>query len=125
MGYADRAGFSGHADLIGGSNRGPVGRRGDNGAMSDDDSGLHVRQTPRKRTGEAQIADFTMLVRVPGQPAAVRVYTAAEQGEAARYASEVGGVVVSLPLSPPAGYTPDPSGSLIPSVLSAADRAPA
>lgn len=74
--------------------------------MSDDDSELHVRQSPRKRTGEAQVADFTLLVRVPGQPAAVRAYTHAEQGEAARYASDVGGVVVPLPLSTPAGYTP-------------------
>ncbi len=93
--------------------------------MSDDDSGLHVRQSPRNRMREAQIADFTMLVRVPGQPAAVRVYTDAEEGEAARYASEVGGVVVPLPLSPPAGHTPGPRGSLIPSVPSGADGAPA
>lgn len=64
-----------------------------------------------------------MLVRVRGQPAAVRVYTDAEQGEAARYASEVGGVVVPLPLSPPSGPHPGASGSLIPSVLSDADRA--
>lgn len=93
--------------------------------MSDDDSSLQVRQAPRKRTGEAHVADFTMLVRVPGQPAAVRVYTDAEQDEGARYASEVGGVVVPLPLSPPAGFTPGPSASLIPSVLSEADRAQA
>jgi hypothetical protein len=86
--------------------------------MSDDDSGLHVRQTPSKRTGEAQMADFTMLVRVPGQPTAVRIYTDDEYSEAAHYASEVGGVVVPLPLSPPAGYIPGPSGSLIPSVSS-------
>ena len=66
--------------------------------MSDDGSGLHVRQSPRKRTGESQVADFTMLVRVPGQPAAVRVYTDDEQDEAARYAFEVGGAVVPLPL---------------------------
>jgi hypothetical protein len=66
--------------------------------MSDEDSGLHVRQTPRKRTGEAKIADFTLLVRIPGQPAAVRVFTDAEQAEAACYASEVAGVVVPLPL---------------------------
>ncbi|MBY0291073.1 MAG: hypothetical protein K2X52_28620 [Mycobacteriaceae bacterium] len=66
-----------------------------------------------------------MLVCVPGQPAAVRVYTDGESDEAARYASEVGGAVVPLPLSPPAGYTAGPSGSLIASVLSDADRAPA
>jgi hypothetical protein len=55
--------------------------------MSDDGGGLHVRQTPRTRAREAQIADFTMLVRVPGQPAAVRVYANDEQSEAARSAS--------------------------------------
>jgi hypothetical protein len=51
--------------------------------MSDEAPGLHVRQT-RKRTGEAQIDDFTMFVRVPGQPAAVRLYTDDEQSAAAR-----------------------------------------
>lgn len=93
--------------------------------MSDEDSGLQVRQTPRTRTEQAQIADFTTLVCVPGQPAAVRVYTDAEQAQAARYASEVGGAVVPLPLSPPTGYTPRPEGALIPSMQSEADRAQA
>ena len=88
--------------------------------MSDDDSGLHVRQSPRK--AEAQIVDFTILVRVPGQPAAVRVYTDAEQGEAAHYASAVGGAVVPLPLSTPAGYTPGPKGALITPVQPEPDR---
>jgi hypothetical protein len=46
---------------------------------------------------------------VPDQPAAVRVYTDDEQNEAARYASEVGGEVVALPLSPSAGHTPGPA----------------
>jgi hypothetical protein len=32
-----------------------------NARRSEDGSGLHVRQTPRDRTGGAQIADFTML----------------------------------------------------------------
>jgi hypothetical protein len=48
-----------------------------------------------------RVADLTMMVRVPGQPAAVRAYTDDEQNEAARYAFEVGGKVVALPLSPP------------------------
>ncbi len=69
--------------------------------MSDDGGGsLRVRQTPRKGTGEGSVADFTMLVRVPGQPAAARVYTDDERDEAALYAAEVGGVVLPLPLSP-------------------------
>lgn len=63
-----------------------------------------------------QIADFTVLVRVPGRPAAVRVFTAAEQEEAANYASENAGVVVPLPIPPPKSYAADSSGNLIPSV---------
>lgn len=82
--------------------------------MSDDGSGLQVRQTPRKRTGAGSVADFTMLVRVPGKPAAVRAYTDEERDEADRYAAECGGVVVPLPLSPPAGYITGADGALIP-----------
>jgi hypothetical protein len=66
--------------------------------MSDDGSGLHVRQSPRRPGQQVQIADFTILVRVPGRPTVVRVYTDAEQDEAVRCASEVAGVVVPLPL---------------------------
>ena len=47
-------------------------------AVTEDGSGLSVRQTPRKRA-YAEIKDFTMLVRVPGDPAAVRVFTDAER----------------------------------------------
>ncbi|SKK91503.1 Uncharacterised protein [Mycobacteroides abscessus subsp. massiliense] len=82
--------------------------------MSDDGAGLQVRQTPRKRTGELSVADFTMLVRVPGRPALVRAYTDEERDEAARYAADAGGVVVPLPLSPPAGYRVGPDGTLVP-----------
>jgi hypothetical protein len=70
--------------------------------MSDDGSGQHVRQPPRKQAGELRVADFTLMVRVPGQPAAVRVYADAEHDDAARYAAETGGAVVALPLSLPA-----------------------
>jgi hypothetical protein len=45
-----------------------------------------------------KIADVTMLVRVPGQPAAVRVFTDAERAEADTYAAATGGTVVQLPL---------------------------
>jgi hypothetical protein len=82
--------------------------------MSDDGAGLHVRQSPRKRTGELSVADFTMLVRVPGQPAAVRVFTDDEREEADRSAAASGGVVVPLPLSPPSGYIRGADGTLIP-----------
>jgi hypothetical protein len=66
-------------------------------AMTEDGSGLHVRQTPRKRS-TAEIKDFTLLVRVPGQPAAVRVFTDAEHADADTYAADTSGTVVPLPL---------------------------
>lgn len=94
--------------------RGPVGHRGDNGLMSDDVGGLSVRQGPRKRAGDVRVADFTLLVRVEGRPAAVRVFTDDEADEAAQYAASTGGVVVPLPLSPPTGYVRAPDGSLVP-----------
>jgi hypothetical protein len=55
-----------------------------------------------------------MMVRVPGRPAAVAVYTDAEHEGATRYASEVGGEIVPLPLAPPAGYIVGPIGSPAP-----------
>lgn len=82
--------------------------------MSDDSSGLHVRQAPRSRAGDVKISDLTTMVRIPGRPAAIRVYTADEHGEAARYAAENGGEVIPLPLSPPDGYATGPDGSLVP-----------
>ena len=82
--------------------------------MSDDgNGGLQVRQSPRTRSGDVRIADLTMMVRVAGQPAAIRVFTDDEADEAARYAAEVGGTIVPLPLSPPTAYTERPNGSLI------------
>ena len=60
------------------------------------------------------VADFTMLVRVDGKPAAVRVFTDAEADDAAAYAAEIGGEIVPLPLDPPAGYTTDSRGHLVP-----------
>ena len=105
-----------------GTGRGSVGSRGDNGTMSDDAAGLHVQQAPRRGPGELSVADLAILVRVPGQPTAVRVYSDDERVEAARYAAEVGGVVVPLPLSPPIGYRPGPDGTLIPAVVATEDR---
>lgn len=64
-----------------------------------EESSYSVRQAPRQ-AGRAEIADFTLLVRVPGQPAAVRVFTDGQAGEAQRYAQETGGQVLSLPLAP-------------------------
>lgn len=93
--------------------------------MSADPGGLSVRQSPRKRAADARIADFTLLVRVPGQPGAVRVFTDDEVDEAAQYAAESGGVVVPLPLSPPTGYAPGPDGSLVPAAGAIGDAPPA
>lgn len=67
-------------------------------------AGHHVRQAPRKRTDDVQIADLTMLVRVPGQPAGVRVFTDDEEVEAAEYAARTGGEIVALPLPLPNSY---------------------
>lgn len=89
------------------------------GPMSDDVGGLvrpaePAQASPRKRAGDARVADFTLLVPVPGQPAAVRVIPDDEADEAAKYAADSGGVVVPLPLSPPSGYVAGPDGTLIP-----------
>lgn len=82
--------------------------------MSDEGSSQHVRQSPRRRNDEVRVADITMMVRVPGRPAGVRVYTDDEADEAARYAAEAGGSVVPLPLPPPRGYARGTDGSLLP-----------
>lgn len=94
-----------------------VGGNGDNGCVTEDSSPYHVVQKPRKRSDAVEIADFTMLVRVPGRPEAVSVFTDAEVEEANRYAAETGGSVVPLPLDPPSGYALDEaSGVLVPLV---------
>jgi hypothetical protein len=72
-----------------------------------------VQQKPRRRT-DAKVSDFTMMVRVPGRPEAIRMFTAAEDAEARQYATDTGGSVVPLPLAPPAGYTAGPDGNLAP-----------
>jgi hypothetical protein len=92
--------------------------------MSDDAGGLHNRQAPRNRPGEVRVADLTLLVRVPGQPAAVRAYTDEERYEAERYVSQTGGTRVPLPLSPPVGYIPGPDGTLVPTREAGEDLAP-
>lgn len=94
-----------------------VGGGSENGAVTEDYSSYAV-QKPRKRTGSEEIADFTMLVQVPGKPEALSVFTDAQAEEANRYAAEAGGSVVPLPLDPPSGYVVDAaSGVLIPLVV--------
>ncbi|WP_117406725.1 hypothetical protein [Mycobacterium marinum] len=66
--------------------------------MTDAPNARRTHQNPHSRTDKVQLADFTMLVSVPGRPAAVRVFTDDEGDEARDYADEAGGVVVPLPL---------------------------
>lgn len=58
--------------------------------------GLSEHRPPARRRTD-KVSDFTLLVRVPGQPAAVRVFTAAEAPEASQYAAATGGTVENLP----------------------------
>lgn len=110
-GPSDRAEIPGHGVRV---ECDCVGPDDNNDVMTDDSSGLHVRQTPRNRASDLQVADFTIMVRGPGRPPAVGVFTAAEHAEAAQYADEIGGEVVPLPLSPPVGYIRGGDGTLIP-----------
>lgn len=88
-------------------------------AVSEDSSGRHFRQAARKRVNSATIGDLTLMVKVPGQPAAIRVFTATEDAEARQYATEMGGIVVPLPLAPPRGYVVGSDGHLIPERVTA------
>jgi hypothetical protein len=64
----------------------------------DDATPMHIRQS-RRRADTSGISDLTALVTVPGRPDAVRAFTEAEAGEAARYAADTGGNIVPLPLA--------------------------
>lgn len=44
-----------------------------------------------------KVAAITAMVRIPGRPAALRVYTADEEGVAREYADKEGGEYVPLP----------------------------
>lgn len=46
----------------------------------------------------AKLADLTLIVRPPGNPAGIRSYTAAERAEAELYAAETRATVEPLPL---------------------------
>lgn len=60
------------------------------------DPGFTVSRPPLKRRA-ATIADLTMLVRVPGQPSAVRAFTDDELDDANAYAADHGGTIEPLP----------------------------
>ena len=61
-----------------------------------DAPGLSERRPPARRR-DTKVADFTMIVRVPGKPDAARVFTSGEADEAAQYAAANGGAVAPLP----------------------------
>lgn len=58
------------------------------------------RQRPRE---SAALADLTLIVRPPGKPAEIRVFTDARRAEAEAYAAEFGPdvAVEPLPFAPP------------------------
>ncbi|MFJ6099116.1 MULTISPECIES: hypothetical protein [Actinomycetes] len=53
-----------------------------------------ARQASKR--ARANIADLTLIVRVPGRPADVRVFTDAEADDTHKYASTVGGTAEPL-----------------------------
>lgn len=55
-----------------------------------------VRQQPR--SSGAELSDFTLIVRPPGRPADIRVFTDGQRVEAELYAADNEAVVESLPL---------------------------
>lgn len=58
--------------------------------------GISERRPPARRSDD-KVNDFTMLVRVPGNPSAIKVFTSAQAGEAAQYAADNGGAIEDLP----------------------------
>lgn len=60
---------------------------------------VHSREIPRRRGGKT--ADVTSMVRVPGRPTALRVFTADEEDNAREYAKTEGGEYVPLPVADP------------------------
>lgn len=66
--------------------------------MTEPDS-HHTRDIPKRRG--VKVADLVWLVRVPGRPKAIRVYTADEEAEADQYAALVAGAKEPLPVADP------------------------
>lgn len=68
--------------------------------MSEPTNGdMRVRVAPKRR--DVELADLTILVRVPDNPTATAVFTAGEQQEADQYAAEHGGICTPLPVADP------------------------
>ena len=55
-----------------------------------------IASSERPKRAKASVKDLTLIVRVPGHPAAVQAFTDNERTAAQRYADEVGGTVESL-----------------------------
>lgn len=55
-----------------------------------------IASSERPKRSRVSIADLTVLVRVPGHPAAVQAFTDNERTAAQRFADEVGGAVETL-----------------------------
>ncbi|MGB3484036.1 MAG: hypothetical protein WBB07_17700 [Mycobacterium sp.] len=55
---------------------------------------------PQRRT-EIRMEDITLIVRPPGNPQAIKVFTDDTRAEAELYATERGAVVETLPLEQP------------------------
>ncbi len=60
---------------------------------------VHSREVPKRRGGKN--ADVTSMVRIPGRPTALRVFTADEEDLAHKYAETEGGEYVPLPVADP------------------------
>lgn len=55
-----------------------------------------IASNERPKRAKASVGDLTLIVRVPGHPAAVQVFTDNERTAAQRYADDVGGTVEPL-----------------------------
>lgn len=63
--------------------------------LMSDAPGLSERRPPARRR-DTKVGDFTLVVRVPGNPSAIRVFTADEAADAVEYAKTTGGAVENL-----------------------------
>lgn len=55
-----------------------------------------IASSERPRRAKAPVGDLTLIVRVPGHPAAVQAFTDNERTAAQLYADDVGGTVEPL-----------------------------
>ncbi len=55
-----------------------------------------IASSERPKRAKVSAKDLTLIVRVPGHPAAVQAFTGNERTAAQRYADEVGGTVEPL-----------------------------